>query len=392
MTLMIDSNTQKSKISGSRRKPELELLRCLAMMMVIALHFLGKGGLLGELSDPDMQPVRAVAWVLEALAVGAVNLYMLLSGYFLSRSHFKLSRLLRLLLQVWTYSAGIGLAAAALGFVPREEINTYFLLRLLFPILEEHYWFLTAYVFLYIMLPLIGNAVSAMDRRTFQLVLALFLTVFCLTKTVLPFQFDTDAFGYDCLWYLCVFLTAAYIRRFGFPLLEKKGRGFLLYLGASILILVWSFGLRAVYLNTDRFERILENGFHYNHLFPYLAAVGLFCAFLRVKLPEGFFARLTVWAGPHTLGVYLLHENLAVRYLWPQWFGADQIRTVTGLFLHLLLAILTVFTAGILVEWIRGLAMKGLHGVLLHFRGYQAAVERIEEADRLFGGRTQEGD
>ena len=390
MGSVIDYKTQKNKVSGSRRRPELELLRSLAMMMVIILHFLGKGGLLGELSDPDMQPVRAAAWVLEAFAIGAVNLYMLLSGYFLSRSHFKLSRLLRLWLQVWTYSAGIGLAAAALGFVPREEINTYFLLRLLFPVLEEHYWFLTAYVFLYLLLPLIGSAVSGMDRRTFQLVLALFLTVFCLTKTVLPFEYDTDSRGYDCLWYLCVFLTAAYIRRFGIPFLEKKGRGFLLYLGALFLSLVWGGGFRAVYLNTGHFERILGNSFHYNHLFPYLAAVGLFCAFLRLKIPEGFFSRLTVWVGPYTLGVYLLHENLAVRNQWPLWLGADKIVSVTGLVLHLLLAILTVFPLGILVEWIRSLAMKGLHSVLLHFKGYRAAVAKIQAADKLFIRQAQE--
>lgn len=389
MASVIDYDTQKHTVP-ERRRPELELLRCAAMMMVVILHFLGKGGLLGELSDPDMRPVRAAAWVLEAFAICAVNLYMLLSGYFLSRSHFKLSRLILLWIQIWTYSVGIGLIAAAFGLVPREEINTYFLLRLLFPVLEEHYWFLTAYVFLYLLLPLIGNAVSGMDRKTFRLVLGLLLIVFCLMKTVMPFQFDTDAMGYDCLWYLCVFLTAAYIRRFGVPRLEKKGRGILLYLGASLLILGWSFGLRAIFLSTGHFERILENGFHYNHLFPYLAAVGLFLAFLRLKLRAGLLGRLAVWAGPYTLGVYLLHENLAVRYLWPQWFGADKITSIFELLWRLAAAVAVVFTAGILLEWLRSLIMKGLHRLLLHGKGYRAVVSKIQEADGFFAGRSCE--
>ena len=34
----------------NKRMANLELLRCVAMMMVVVLHFLGKGGLLPELA------------------------------------------------------------------------------------------------------------------------------------------------------------------------------------------------------------------------------------------------------------------------------------------------------------------------------------------------------
>lgn len=386
---LADGKTARQKENTRKRRPELELLRCVAMCMVIVLHFLGKGGLLGELTEPDMQPVRAAAWVLEAFAICAVNLYMLLSGYFLSTSRFKLSRLLQLFLQIWTFSVGVGLGGAALGLVPREEVNTYFLLRLFFPVLEEHYWFLTAYVFLYLLLPLIGGAVKEMDRKTFRLTLFLFLTALCLIKTAMPVQFDTDRQGYDCLWYLCVFLTAAYIRRFGLPLLDKRGRGILLYLGSVLLILAVTFGLRTLYFRTGSLERVLENCFHYNHLLPYLAALGLFLAFLRIRLPEGLFAKLTLWAGPRTLGVYLLHENLAVRYLWPKWFGAEKITSVAQLVGSVLAAVITVFLVGVLTEWFRDTAMKGLHRGLRHLKIYRAATDKIAEADSCFGRKAE---
>lgn len=386
---LADGKAAGQKENISKRRPEPELLRCVAMCMVIVLHFLGKGGLLGELSEPDMQPVRAAAWVLEAFAICAVNLYMLLSGYFLSASRFKLSRLLQLLLQIWTFSVGVGLGAVALGLVPGEEVNTYFLLRLFFPVLEEHYWFLTAYIFLYLLLPLIGGAVREMDRKSFRLTLFLFLTAFCLIKTAMPVQFDTDRRGYDCLWYLCVFLTAAYIRRFGLPLLEKRGRGILLYLGSVLLILAVTFGLRTLYFRTGSLERVLGNCFHYNHLLPYLAALGLFLAFLRVKIPEGFWGRLTVWAGPRTLGVYLLHENLAVRDLWPVWFGVQKITNVIGLAGSLLTAVIVVFTVGILTEWLRDTVMKGLHRGLTHLKIYRTVTDKIAEADSYFGRKAE---
>lgn len=380
---------EQSNCVESKRQPEFEVLRCLAMMMVVVLHYLGKGGLLGELSGETMPGVQTAAWVLEAFAICAVNLYMLLSGYFLSQSRFKLSRLLQLLLQIWMYSVGVGILAVLLGFVPAQEINTYFLLRLVFPVLEEHYWFVSAYVFIYLLLPLVGNAVRTMEKKPFRLVIGLFLTILCFVKTVMPFQFDGDKLGYDCLWYLCVFLIAAYLRRFGLGILGKKGLGILLYMGSVVLIIGLTFGLRIIYLKTGRFELILKNGFHYNHLFPLLAAIGLFAVFAGFSGERSFGipGKEAVFAGPYTLGVYLLHENLAVRFLWPKWFRSEEIIGIPQLLLWTLLAVICVFSVGILVEWIRTLVLKGIHKGLLHGKMYRKMMEKIETADGWFSGK-----
>ena len=75
----------------------LELLRCVAMMMVVVLHFLGKGGLLtgGDRSLSEgavaLDVTGYTAWLLESLCIVAVNVYMLISGYFLCTGSFKLS-------------------------------------------------------------------------------------------------------------------------------------------------------------------------------------------------------------------------------------------------------------------------------------------------------------
>lgn len=221
------------------RMANLELLRCIAMMMVVVLHYLSKGELLGDLTKEHMNYVTVAAWVLEVFCIVAVNVYMLISGYFLCTSSFKLSRLLRLWLQVWMYSVGVSMIAAFTGILPSEECDTHYFLSLLFPVSMGHYWFMTAYIFLYLLLPVIGMAVRKMTKKQMQLALAGMLTVFCLMKSVLPFRLEMDGKGYDCIWYLCVFLTAAYIRRFGIPFLEKKEIvSFFMYLD------VWQFWQR----------------------------------------------------------------------------------------------------------------------------------------------------
>ncbi len=205
--------------SSKSRMANLELLRCVAMMMVVVLHYLGKGNLLADLTVENMGVVGTVGWVLEAFCIVAVNLYMLISGYFLCESSFKLSRLLGLWVQIWTYSVAVGLVAVAVGLVPAGEFTTYYLLQLIFPVSMGHYWFMTAYVFLYLLLPFVSVAVKRMTKSQLQITLGLLLFAFCLTKSILPVRLEMDAKGYDCLWYLCVFLTAAYIRKFGIPFL-----------------------------------------------------------------------------------------------------------------------------------------------------------------------------
>ena len=211
------------------RMANLEVLRCVAMMMVVVLHYLGKGGLLPDLTAP-LSAQDTVAWLLEAFCIVAVNVYMMISGYFLCESSFKLSRLLTLWVQLWLYSVGIGVLAAVTGIVPAAEVSTHYYLTLLFPVTMGHYWFLTAYLFLYILLPFVGIGLRRMTKQQFQVALVLLFVTFCLLKSVLPFRLEEDGKGYDCLWYLCVFCAAAYLRRFGIPFLQKKSRALLLYL------------------------------------------------------------------------------------------------------------------------------------------------------------------
>lgn len=361
----------------------LELLRCIAMMMVVVLHFLSKGGILGNLLERQMGSAQAAAWLLESFCITAVNLYMLISGYFLCESSFKCSRLLKLWLQIWVYSAGAGLLACALGIFPRADVGAHYLLTLLLPISMNHYWFMTAYVFLYLLLPFIGRAVRLMKKEQMQAALALLLFAFCVLKSLVPVRLEADGQGYDVLWYLCVFLTAAYIRRFGFPFPKKKRWCAAIYLAAVLAVFAGTMALRLVYLRTGGFEYIVKVFLEYNHMMPFLAAVGLFGVFLKMEV-SGSCAGVINRIAPHTLGVYLLHENIGMRYAWQKWLGAGNVDGVGSLLFVTARAVLCVFAAGILVDMLRAALMRGLHFFLSKREFYRRITERVLEVDKLF--------
>lgn len=373
----------EKKVMRSGRMANLELLRCAAMMMVAALHFLDKGRVLPELTEGGMGACGAVAWLLEAFCIVAVNVYMFLSGYFLSGSDFKLSRLLGLNLQVWTYSTAVGLVGAATGALAETSFDVHYILTLFFPVTMGHYWFMTAYVFLYLLLPFLGPAVRQMTKRQLQAALVLLLLTFSVTKSVLPLRLEMDGRGNDCLWYLCVFVAAAYVRRFGCAFLEKKGRSFLLYVGCCLAIFGGTFGLRAVYLRTGSFGRMLGMCLEYNHVLPFLAAVGLFGAFRGICV-QGKMARVINSVSPYTLGVYLLHENLGLRYSWQKWLGAGRIHSVPGLLFWVFMAVVCVFTCGVIVDAMRVWVFKMLNHALSKIELYRKITDGIEKVDGFF--------
>lgn len=387
--------TKKDKNSDNviSRKPSrmanLELLRCAAMMMVVVLHYLGKGNILSDLTGERLGSVEVVAWILEAFCIVAVNAYMLISGYFLSGSTFKLSRMITLYLQLWFYSVGIGMLGIVTGIFPMETVETHDLLTLVFPVFMKHYWFVSAYLFMYLFLPFMGGVIRRMSQKQMQLAIGMLIAAFCVLKSVLPIRLELDAQGYDSIWYLCVFFTAAYIRRFGCGMVKNLKRSVCLYVLACVAILLVTAGLRQVYLMTGSLGRILTIAFEYNHILPYLASVGLFGIFLNINVPEklgGFINRIA----PYTLGVYLLHENITVRYAWQNWFCADRLGSVGELLLWTLIAVTALFAIGILVDMLRGLVMNWLHVLFNKIGVYRKTVAWIESVDKIFVGDGQE--
>lgn len=105
--------------------------------------------------------------------------------------------------------------------------------------------------------------------------------------------------------------------------------------------------------------------------------------FLSVQVSPG----LSKWinrVAPYTLGVYLLHENLGVRYAWQNWLGADKVSNIGELLLYTVTAVIVVFTIGILVDWLRDCVVRGVHKVFGKFIRYQKWQNKIAVIDTLF--------
>lgn len=348
----------------AKRQANFELLRIVAMMMIIVLHYLNKGDLLAAYTT-DRSAVNCAAHLTEAFCIVAVNCYVLLGGYFLVESVWKPGRVVSLAAQILFYSVLIPVVLICAGVVSAQELSVYDWLGFVLPVETEHYWFATAYLVMYAFAPFLAEGVRRVEKRTLQIVIGILVLYFSVWKSVLPVRLATDRYGYDFGWFLCLFLIAAYIRLYGLPKLERRRNAVLLYVGMSLGIFLLTAAAAVAAGKVTALEYYMDMPTTYNHILCFAGAIGLFMICKDTRLPEGRAAAVIRGLAPYTFGVYLVHEHLLVRYAWMQWLGVDYVRGSWLFVPHMTGCVLLIYATGTAVDYVR---QKLFDGVRKRFR------------------------
>lgn len=284
------------------RSSNIELLRIVAMLLIV-LHHLCKYAYPGNTSVE-------VETVCNLLLLGGkigVDIFVLISGYFLASGRIKLTSMLRVLFEAWFYSLVLGLVCA-LFF--QNNFSTKDFLKSFLPTNNGLPWFVTAYLGMYLVAPWLSKLSSTLSQNQFKQMLVVGFCVFSLVPTLTGCMFVTNDFS----WFCFLFLVACYIRKFGFSTCVAKrmcvGGG--LFLVASVLIgELACAGVPAIHDHITYFANM--------YTVPTLfTSMGLFCVFKDLKIPT--MKSINVIA-QGAFGVYLIHENTFVRELLWQNFG-----------------------------------------------------------------------
>ena len=342
---------KETGMGNKSRQVNYEALRILSMFMIIAMHYLQKGGVLLPLSE-DRGIVNLLAWLVETFCIGAANLYVLLCGYFLMEASWRWKKLVSLVAQVLFYSLGVSLVCLALGIGGVRNWSLYDWATVILPLQSEHYWFATAYFGLYLFVPVLQAGVKQLTKRQLEIVLACMLIFFSLEKTFSPVALAYDRYGYDLGWFICLFLIATYLRLYGEELPKGRTAG-MVY--AWLGVLIWLLGLVLGNL-TQKGLPLSYMGdmlYSYNHLLVLLLSLALFRAFKGLTVLFKWMEKWILALSPCCFGVYLLHEHIAIRYLWPRWLGVDKVGRSLLFLPHMLVCIIIIFGVGAAVEHLR---------------------------------------
>lgn len=337
----------------------IELLRILCMLMIVMMHLLYKGGILfaEELSGA----VQQQAWCLEAFCYVAVNCYVMISGWLLINSEkMKKNRAIELWLQTFLYSVAIG----GISFLLFDEVSGLSLVKSVMPVLSNSYWFITNYLALYLIHPILNRLARSMGKKQLRNLLLGLLAVFCVWQNVMPFFETLDtSHGYSIIWFLVMYLTGAYLRLY-FDKKVSSSRLIFLYIVCSLI----TFAGRNLcsYLGAKFyfFDYYTDSFYNYNSIPVFFAAVFLFLAFAggmkgltdRRRLSAGilFFSKVT-------LDVYLIHEQVILRdKLWKEVLPVKQMADSKWFLLIAAGIVLALYLLCSLIGQIRKIAFQAI--------------------------------
>ena len=365
------------------RRTGPELLRMVAIFMVIILHYNSQAGLLPEAGIP-LKAGQFPAAIAEGLCIVSLNTWVLISGYFMTEKSYRPGRLVELMFEIYFYlflGYGIALATGATGI--QDLGGAYGILQKLFPISSGAYWFMSAYVIVYILSPVLCAGINSLTRGKLRVVILSLMFFHVAVKSLIPVRFAMDRAGYDFSWFLVLFMIAGYIRRYGIRMLRlspfgEKGdtssdrkvslKGFVLYLVCGLMLGILTLIFHTITLRTGMFMDYMRVFYEHNFILLLISSIGLFIWFLMMDVPEGRMARAMRFLAPSVTGIYLLHEHPEIRGRWLSWlvrvFGDVPADNTAALTLHVLICAVTVFAAGLVVDLIRRMIFYGIRNGL----------------------------
>jgi len=267
----------------------IELMRLVSMGMIVILHILGIGGVL-EHAAPGI--AYYTYYLLEVLAFVCVNCFVLITGFFYTKT-FKLKKIIALYLEVLCYSLAITAVCSLLGY----EVDW---VASLFYISSRQYWFIGAFIGLMLMTPFLAVGIDTVDKSNFTII----LVIFGLIATVGTIFLQTDAFnvsrGSSLIWFIYVYLIGAYMKKYKITMKRTYAIG--AYIAFSLLTLF------TIY-------RLQDIKFMDNHSITVLAAsIALFCFFQQLEIKGSKSTAIIALLSKNTLPVYLIHTNRYIYY------------------------------------------------------------------------------
>ena len=188
------------------RESNIELLRIIAMFLIVCSHstFSVHEHLVDHRDSLNTLFQYFISWGGKT----GINIFMLITGYFMCISSISLYKFIKLVAQILFYSIFIGVLLLMLGLSSPSIKN---IIEIVFPFsVNDINNFCTSFLFFYLLIPFLTISVNVISKRMHTYLLVLFYFSFVLWNDFPLFDVTIGAVG----WYSILFLIASYIRKY----------------------------------------------------------------------------------------------------------------------------------------------------------------------------------
>ena len=329
------------------RQANFELLRILAMLGVLVSHIFNYGLHIYENDGPDFTVDTSSAggftlWsllqLIKLVALVSVNCYVLISGYFLAGGvQLRWRGIWRVWSTTWIYSMFFYLLFVVLG---QDSLSWQALFVNATPLLHNTFWFVTSYLALILMSPLLSYVSCRLNHWQYMVLLT--------AGFVCCFQFLLGNYlmsEQQILLFVYLYFIGGYISKF-----HAESKGNISVLMACFIGMLGMMYAITVYKNIIRGDAAwLVFGMAYNGLVLPLSVL-VFLLFRRMSITQRFAGAVCAVA-PLSFAVYVIHTQPNVHvWLWSlltEWFYAVPQWTLP---VFCLLTAVSVFIICVIIE------------------------------------------
>jgi len=333
---------------GYKSKPRssnLELYRIVAMLLIVAHHYVVNSGLM-DANGPvysNLMSGKSIFYLLfGAWGKTAINCFVLITGYFMCKSQITIKKFVKLIAEVMFYHIVIWLMFLLSGYEP-FSIGGF--IKMLLPVKQVQTNFTGCFLIFYLFIPFLNILIQNIDEKKHLLLLGL-----CSFTYIFFGTFHKVIMNY-LTWFIVLYVIASYIRLYPKPWFDKVG----LWGGltvASIFVSVLSIICCALF--GEKFG--LDSAYSFvQDSNTFLAVTNGVCSFMffkNLKIPQSKFIN-TVAAS--TFGVLLIHANSDTmrKWLWKDTLNNVGAYDTSYFALHAIGSVLLIFTICIVIDYLR---------------------------------------
>lgn len=359
------------------RNYSIDALRVLSMLMIVSLHSISHG-IVETTWWGGVSLYSLLFQFVTGLSVVSVNVYVLISGYFLVYEKFRISKVWKIAIETLFYSWAIFGILYKNGVIQASGKE---ILAAIFPVSYNEYWFVSAYVAMYLLSPIVNVFLKNISQRQHLGVIIILVSIFCIWSDIMPFSHPMGVLpgGYSLVWFVTLYIIAAYIRKY---INESRWHVWsirIYILCAFILVLIWAIIVSlASRLGIELPNDITGYYYSYNSVPVLLGSLALFQYFRGISINGSFAKKLIVFFAPLTFGVYLIHDNFFMRDI--VWSYLQQIYEPSLFLIPLVFFyVIVVFLICSIIDYCRSL----LFSIVSKRGAYRCWLKRIDENSGL---------
>lgn len=267
--------------------------------------------------------------------------FVLISGYVLIDKHFNLKRIIKLWIEVLTYSIFLGIIA----YITKITLFSYSsLISMFFPVIFNQYWYMSTYVVLILLTPFLNQLFLNISRNKFKAFIIIGLIVFSAIPTFTTRIWMTN----NIITFVVVYSIGAYMRMYDVRLYPRYN------LLIALLMFVFMSGtiVAIKYINTSLHLNL--NLFYWVWTMEKLPVI-LFAVFIFAwfKVLTVHLTSIVSFFSTSVFGVYLLHIGRLREYLFKFLFNDKEVYKTPYFLLWLIAVIICIFLICTLVDKIR---------------------------------------